>query len=97
MPASVIKDSKIMGLKLCYCRKSAGLTQLQTSNLFQLERSGISYYESGRSIPTITYFIKFSKIFNVSIDDLVNSDFTVESFIKKYPVSHFMNIIKSDD
>lgn len=90
----VIKESKVLGIKLRYCRKSSGLTQFETGNLLEVERSGISYYESGKNIPSITYFIKFSKIFNVSIDDLVNNDFTVENFIKKYPVSHFINIIE---
>ena len=90
----VIKESKVLGIKLRYCRKSAGLTQLQTGDLFELERSGISYYESGKIFPSITYLLNFSKTFNLSIDDLVNNDFTVENFMKKYPVTHFINIIE---
>lgn len=85
-------NSVILGLKLRYCRKSAGFKQSQISELCEIERSGISYYESGKIIPSIPYLVTFSKKFRVSIDDLADNEISFEDFTAKYPVSHFINI-----
>lgn len=85
-------NSVILGLKLRYCRKSAGFKQSQISELCEIERSGISYYESGKILPSIPYLVTFSKKFRVSIDDLADNEISFEDFTAKYPVSHFINI-----
>lgn len=85
-------NSVILGLKLRYCRKSAGFKQSQISELCEIERSGISYYESGKIFPSIPYLVTFSKKFRVSIDDLADNEISFEDFTTKYPVSHFINV-----
>lgn len=85
-------NSVILGLKLRYCRKSAGFKQSQISELCEIERSGISYYESGKILPSIQYLVTFSKKFRVSIDDLADNEISFEDFTAKYPVSHFINV-----
>lgn len=85
-------NSVILGLKLRYCRKSAGFKQSQISELCEIERSGISYYESGKILPSIQYLVTFSKKFGVSIDDLADNEISFDDFTAKYPVSHFINI-----
>lgn len=85
-------NSVILGSKLRYCRKSAGFKQSQISELCEIERSGVSYYESGKIIPSVHYLLKFSKLFRVSIDDLADNEISFEDFTAKYPVSHFINV-----
>lgn len=84
-------NSVILGLKLRYCRKSAGFKQSQISELCEIERSGVSYYESGKIIPSVQYLVTFSKKFRVLIDDLADDKFSFDDFTAKYPVSHFIN------
>lgn len=83
------KESSVtLGLKLRHCRKSSQFTQLQIAELFKLDRSGISYYESGKAVPTITYLLKFSRMFKISMEDLADNKFTIEEFTYKYPCPH---------
>jgi len=86
---SAEKDSKTLGLKLRYCRSTSKFTQLQIAELFKLDRSSISYYESEKAVPTITYLLNFSKEFKISLTDLADNNFAFEDFIYKYPCKYF--------
>ena len=57
--------------KLRTLRKQCGLTQKQLSDALGLERSAYSYYETGKSVPPIDKMITLSKIFNVTLDELM--------------------------
>lgn len=87
---SAEEDSKTLGLKLQYCRKASKFTQLQIAELFKLDRSSISYYESGKTVPTITYLLNFSRMFEISMEDLADNQFTIEEFTYKYPCFHLI-------
>ena len=52
-------------------RKKCGFTQKVIADSLNIDRSTYTYYETGESSPTIETLCKLSKIFNVTIDDLV--------------------------
>lgn len=52
-------------------REKAELTQKQVSKMVSIERSSLSYYEIGRSLPSIFTLIKLSEIYRISIYRLI--------------------------
>ena len=52
-------------------REKAELTQKQVSKIVNIERSSLSYYEIGRSLPSIFTLIKLSEIYRISIYRLI--------------------------
>lgn len=52
-------------------RQGCALTQKQVSDVLKINRSTYTYYETGKSQPTIRTLIKLSKMFNVTIDFLL--------------------------
>ena len=49
----------------------SGISQNDVSKLTNLNRSSISYYESGVNIPTIFTIIKLMQIYKITIDDVI--------------------------
>lgn len=60
--------------KLKEFRKAAGLTQQQLSNILGIKRSAYAYYEVGKTSPNLETLTALSKLYNVSIDDLLSVD-----------------------
>ena len=52
-------------------RKKLGLTQEQLAEKLGYDRSTYSYYEIGRTEPSISTLCKLSRIFGVTLDQLV--------------------------
>jgi len=61
----------ILSERLKELRTSHELTQKQVAKVLNIDRSAYSYYETGKSQPTISTLIKLAKIFKISIDDLL--------------------------
>ena len=61
-----------LGKTLRLYRKSQGWNQQFIADQLNIDRSTYSYYESGRTSPSIDSLIRLSKIFNVSIEELLN-------------------------
>ena len=55
-------------------RKSFNLKQDFLAQKIGISRSVLSYYESGKSEPTLSILIKLSDFFNISIDKLISDD-----------------------
>lgn len=64
----------ILADKIINLRKKNGLSQEELAEMVGVSRQSISKYEGAQSIPDLTKIIKFSKIFGVSIDYLVNDE-----------------------
>ncbi len=47
------------------------LTQKQIAEVLNIDRSTYSYYETGKSIPSVETLKKLAKIFNITIDTLL--------------------------
>lgn len=69
-------------------------SQIQISKKLGLSRSTYSNYENGISEPNIDMIIKISKLFNCSIDDLLNNKVYTDILTKKPTLSIDLN--KSD-
>ena len=53
------------------------LSQLAFADIFGLKRSSVGSYEEGRAEPKLEIIIKIAKHFNISVDNLVNKEITV--------------------
>ena len=54
-------------------RKQYKMTQEDIAKLLGISRSGYTYYETGKTVPSIEVLKKLSSIYNVSIDDIVDN------------------------
>jgi transcriptional regulator with XRE-family HTH domain len=59
-----------------YLRKKIGLTQEQMAERLGIKRSLLGAYEEGRADPRIANLVKFSEIFNITVDQIIGSDMT---------------------
>lgn len=64
-------DSVKVGNKIYQLRKENNLTQDELADKLFLTRQVISKWELGNSLPNIELIIELSKLFHVSIDDLL--------------------------
>ena len=60
--------------KLQELRKQKGLTQEELAEILFVSRAAVSKWESGRGTPSIDSLKAVSKLFSVSIDDLLSGD-----------------------
>lgn len=60
-----------MGQKLAALRKKQGLTQEQLAEILNVSRQAVSKWESGAAYPETEKLIRLSKIYNCTLDDLV--------------------------
>lgn len=63
-----------LGNNLFQSRKKAGLSQETVAEKLGISRQTISKWETGETIPDIYQAKKLSKIYNISLDDLINYD-----------------------
>lgn len=60
-----------IGNKINQLRKISGMTQEQLAEKLNVSRQTISKWESGGTLPDIDSIVKVSKLFHVSLDDLL--------------------------
>lgn len=60
--------------KLQEMRKQNGLTQEQLAEKIFVSRTAISKWESGRGYPSLDYLKSISKLFSISIDNLLSGE-----------------------
>lgn len=58
--------------KLAYLRKEQGLTQLELAEAVHVTRQAVSRWEVGTSVPTTENLACLSRLYGVSVDDLLN-------------------------
>ncbi len=64
-------DKYDFGKKLKTFRKSQGLTQNEFADKLGIERSNISRYENGDTLPSIEIFLEMCNILNIDIENFV--------------------------
>lgn len=70
---SCMEPEILLEERLKELRKDRGFTQRQISEMLGIDRSSYSYYETGKTRPSIKILIKLSCIYQVSIDYLVGN------------------------
>lgn len=61
-----------LGHNIRYFRKSCGMNQEQLGRLIYVSKVSVCCYESNKRRPSLETIICLSKIFNVTVDDLLN-------------------------
>ena len=64
---SYVRTNDDVAFNLKKARQYKGLTQSEIASKLNVDRSTYSYYESGRSLPSIFQIIKISSILNLKI------------------------------
>lgn len=59
--------------KLRYLRINRGLTQVDLGNYLNMTRQGYAHYENGLRSPNYQILVKLANLYQVSVDDLVDS------------------------
>lgn len=62
-----IKNNEELSFNLKRARQQRDLTQKQVAEKLNVDRSTYTYYESGRTTPTIYQIIEISKILDVNV------------------------------
>ena len=74
----------MLSQKLKEARQRQGFSQQQVARLLGVERSTYSYYETGKTTPSIKNLVNLAQIFRVSVDELLAGmqDTTEELLVK---------------
>lgn len=67
--------------KLFNLRKEKNITQQELSEILGVSRQAISRWEMGTSFPSVENFLQLSRLYNVSIDFLINDELDSEKDI----------------
>ncbi len=65
---------KVFCKNLKDARKQSGLTQKQVADVLNVVESCYANWEQGRTEPNIEMLRRLGKIFNVSLDELINTE-----------------------
>ena len=81
--------------KLQKIRRENNITQEQLADKLNVSRQAVSKWESGMAYPDTEKLIQISKIFNVSLDELINdkTDYNATQVSKKFNFMETFNII----
>ncbi|MBR3280618.1 MAG: helix-turn-helix domain-containing protein [Clostridia bacterium] len=66
-------DYKKIGIRLRNAREYLGLTQLQVAQILNIGRDAILRIENGNRKIDANELMNFSKLYNISMDELVNN------------------------
>ncbi|MCC3160058.1 LexA family transcriptional regulator [Hymenobacter sp. 15J16-1T3B] len=66
----------MINTNLKFWRRELSLTQAQLADKLNIKRSLIGAYEEGRAEPKLTTLVKMARLFGISLDALVTTDFS---------------------
>lgn len=81
-----MRDYKF-GTRIYNLRKGKGLSQSELGDLVGVSNKAVSKWETGEAKPAITQLIKLSKIFDVSMDDILETKEQKEKQIRKIVIT----------
>lgn len=86
-------DAMKIGAYISSLRKERDLTQLELAEKLFVSHQAVSRWETGQSIPDINVIVELSKLFNISVDQLLSAD----SKIKKVSYDKIMKDVKDEN
>ena len=83
------------GKKLQTLRQSKGLTQEELADLLYVSRAAVSKWESGRGYPNIDSLKAISKLFSITIDNLLSGEelLTIAEEDTRQQKSHLYDLV----
>jgi len=66
--------------KIAYCRRKAGMSQVDLADALGVSRQAVSKWETGEASPDISKLSKLAEVFDVSADWLISEKDTVVDF-----------------
>lgn len=72
-----------IGSKLKAARRNAGVTQTEAAQQLGVSRQAISRWENGRAYPELSYVIIMSRLYGLSLDELLRDKSAYVGFIQK--------------
>lgn len=72
-----------IGSKLKAARLNAGVTQEEAAQKLVVSRQSLSRWENGRAYPELSYVIKMSSLYGLSLDELLRDKNAYVGFIQK--------------
>lgn len=79
-------NAEKLGNKLYELRKKAGLSQEEFAENLNVSRQAVSKWERGETLPDTDNLITIAKLFNVSLDELIDNEIKSENEPKIEPV-----------
>lgn len=67
------------GEKLSFLRKQKGMTQMELAEKLDISRQAVSRWEQGISEPSTENLVSIGKLFDVSVDALVNENVQLQA------------------
>lgn len=61
----------MIGTKISFCRKKAGLSQEALATRLNISRQAVSRWETGEAVPDTEKIVQLSRLFQVSTDYLL--------------------------
>lgn len=68
-----------IGEKLSFLRKQRGMTQMELAEKLDISRQAVSRWEQGISEPSTENLVSIGKLFDVTVDALVNEDIQLQA------------------
>lgn len=93
----------LLPLKLIELRKQHNYTQEYVSSYIHISRGGYSQYETGKRIPSSESLLKLAQLYNISINQLINtqiisvSDNMLSDSSVEYSTANSINVNKLKD
>lgn len=75
------KEKSYFAERIRALRKQHGLTQKQVADRLQLERSTYAFYETGKTTPGFETLRRLSRLFGVTVDELLGSSPSPTAFL----------------
>ncbi len=89
-------DNDKIGKFIKKLRTDKGLSQYELADLIPIDRSVISKWERGETTPPMDKILILSKIFNVSIDELISGELKTKENAKEHEKNLFNFLLKQD-
>ena len=67
-----------LGEKIYQLRSQKGLSQGNLADMLEVSRQSISKWENNTAVPELDKLIKLSEIFEISLDELVKEEKTIQ-------------------
>ena len=87
----------VIAKNLLALRKKSHLTQAELAEKVSYSDKSVSKWETGETTPSIEILKTLATFYNVTVDDIINEDFNVESTfsIKEQKISHLAIVLLS--